>query len=133
MTIDEIRQVNQEAIIWDGLDEAIIGIATKEIDGPIIVTLNEASDILEIEIFDNEDETYDRFGRMEFGPIVAYDIDKIIEILSKDIVVDANDLSYSDTVEGEIYSIAYEYFEFNIEGLWAGPYTPIHIELPENE
>lgn len=133
MTLDEIYKINQKAVVWDGLNEAIIGIATKELNGPIIVTLDEASDMLNMEIFDNEDETYDRWGRREFGPIVVYDIDKIVEILSRNIEVDENNLTYGDSVEEERYAIAYEYFEYNIDGAWVGEFTPIHININEEE
>jgi hypothetical protein len=51
--------------------------------------------------------------RINLGPVVAYDIDKIIEILKLD---------------GMTHEEAYEYFEFNIKGAWMGEFTPIFIE-----
>lgn len=44
--------------------------------------------------------------------IVAYDKDKIIEILMKD-------MDYEEAIE---------YYEFNILGAWMGDFTPIFIE-----
>ena len=51
-----------------------------------------------------------RFGA---NPIVSYDYDKVIEILTKD-------MSYEDAVE---------YFEFNIIGAWVGETTPLFIKV----
>ena len=52
----------------------------------------------------------DRFG-ME--PSVAYDYNKVIEILTKD-------MSYEEAVE---------YFDFNIIGAWMGDTTPLYIKV----
>ena len=46
-------------------------------------------------------------------PSVAYDYDKVIEILTED-------MSYEDAVE---------YFEFNIIGAWMGETTPLFIRV----
>ena len=51
-----------------------------------------------------------RFGMQ---PSVAYDYDKVIEILTED-------MSYEDAVE---------YFEFNIIGAWVGETTPLFIRV----
>ena len=52
--------------------------------------------------------------------LIAYDLEKIIEILVKR--------------DGMSYEEAVEYFEFNIEGAWMGDNTPCFIDnnLPEN-
>jgi len=50
-----------------------------------------------------------QFGR---PPVVAYDYDKMIEVLMKD---------------GMTYEEAVEYFDFNIIGGWVGEYTPVFI------
>tara|TARA_R110000803_G_C11931351_1_gene315490 strand:- start:614 stop:865 length:252 start_codon:yes stop_codon:yes gene_type:complete len=50
---------------------------------------------------------------MQFGqePVVAYDYDKCLEILQKD-------MSYEDAVE---------YMEFNVVGAYMGIYSPVFI------
>ena len=52
--------------------------------------------------------TSHRFG-ME--PVIAYDYEKVIEILSKDMSEEE----------------AEEYFQFNIIGAWMGEFTPVFI------
>jgi hypothetical protein len=52
--------------------------------------------------------TCHRFGQ---EPVVAYDYEKCIEILMKDLSREA----------------AEEYFQFNIIGAWVGEYTPVFI------
>ena len=54
-----------------------------------------------------------RFGQ---DPLVAYDMDKVIDILRKDMPDDTD---------------ALEYFEYNIIGAWMGDKTPIFIETVE--
>ena len=51
--------------------------------------------------------------RINLGPVVAYSIDKIIEILIND-----NNMSYEDVME---------YFDYNIIGGWIGEETPVFI------
>jgi hypothetical protein len=53
-----------------------------------------------------------RFG---IQPIVAYDYQKVIDIL-------AEDMGHED---------AREYFDYNILGAWVGEATPIFIEIIE--
>jgi len=79
MTREDIAEINEEAIIYDGFDSAIIGYAE----------------------------------RINLGPVVAYDVEKMIKIL----------------IEGGIedYTEALEYFEYNIRGAWVGDYTPVFI------
>lgn len=76
---DEIEEINPDALLCDGFDEAIIGMAE----------------------------------RINLGPVVAYDTDKIVEILKLD---------------GMSHEEAYEYFEFNIKGAWMGDFTPVFIQ-----
>lgn len=83
MTREEIFEWNEEALICDGFDEAIIGMAE----------------------------------RINLGPVVAYDVNKIIKIL-----MDSNDMTYEE---------ANEYYEYNIVGAWMGEYTPIFINTNE--
>jgi hypothetical protein len=93
MIRDEIAEINPEALLIDGFDEAIIGMAE----------------------------------RIGFGPVVAYDVEKIIEILANDMEVEDDDLEDGQSIEEIKVSMAYEYFYFNIQGAWMGDYTPIFI------
>ncbi len=77
--IDFIGETNPEALLLDGFDDAIIGIAQ----------------------------------RINLGPVVAYDVEKILDILCKD---------------GMTYEEALEYYNFNILGAWMGEFTPIFVE-----
>ena len=77
---DEIAEVNEEALMCDGFDEAIIGMAE----------------------------------RINLGPVVAYSVEKIIEILM--------------TRDGMDYAEAYEYYSFNIVGSWMGENTPVFVD-----
>lgn len=79
MTRQEVLEILEEAMFWDGLDDAIIGTAER-------INLS----------------------------VVAYDIDKIIDILMKD---------------GMDYEEAIEYYDVNINGAWIGELTPVHIRL----
>lgn len=93
MTRDEIAEINPEALMCDGFDEAIIGMAE----------------------------------RINLGPVVAYDVEKILSILALDMEVDESDLEEGETIETLKYNMAYEYFEYNILGAWMGEFTPIFI------
>ena len=93
MTVDEIAEYNPEALVCDGFDEAILGMAE----------------------------------RINLGPVVAYDKDKMIEILMRDMDVSEDDLEEGETIEDKKYEMAIEYFEYNIIGAWMGEYTPIFI------
>jgi len=93
MTREEIAEINPDALICDGFDEAIIGMAE----------------------------------RINLGPVVAYSVDKIIEILMKDMEVDEEDLEEGDSIENLKYQMAYEHFEYNIKGAWMGEFTPVFI------
>jgi hypothetical protein len=79
MTREEIADINPEALLCDGFDEAIIGIAE----------------------------------RINLGPIVAYSVEKILDILIQR--------------DGMTYGEAQEYFDYNILGSWMGDNTPIFI------
>lgn len=93
MTRDEIAEINPEALMCDGFDEAIIGMAE----------------------------------RINLGPVVAYDVEKILNILALDMEVDESDLQEGETIENIKYSMALEYFEYNILGAWMGEFTPVFI------
>jgi hypothetical protein len=98
MIRDEIAEINPEALLLDGFDEAIIGMAE----------------------------------RINLGPIIAYDVEKIIEILANDMEVEEDDLVDDQSIEEVKISMAYEYFYFNIQGAWMGENTPIFITKLQN-
>lgn len=83
MTVEEVSEYNEEALICDGFDEAIMGVAE----------------------------------RINLGPVVAYKVGKILEILMKR--------------DGMNYGEALEYFEYNIKGAWMGEFTPVFIYTDE--
>ncbi len=93
MTIDDIAEINPDALTCDGFDDAIIGMAE----------------------------------RINLGPVVAYDVEKMIQILMKDMEVEEEELEEGETIENKKYEMAYEYFEYNIIGAWMGEFTPVFI------
>jgi len=95
MSRDEIEEINPDALLCDGFDEAIIGMAE----------------------------------RINLGPVVAYDVNKMIEILMKTMEPDEADLDEAETIEDAKYTMAYEYFEYNIKGAWLGEFTPVFITI----
>ena len=80
MTVEEIEDINPEALLCDGFDDAIIGMAE----------------------------------RINLGPVVAYNTEKMI-----DIMVERDGMTYEDAIE---------YFDYNILGAWMGEYTPVFIQ-----
>lgn len=70
-------------------------------------------------------------SRINFGPVVAYDVEKIIEILAKDMEPDADDILEHGGIEAAKYFIAKEYYDFNIVGGYHGPHMPIFVETLE--
>ena len=83
MTREEVAEYNEEALLCDGLDEAIIGVAE----------------------------------RINLGPVAAYSVEKIIEIL-----MERDEMTYEE---------AYEFFSYNIIGSWMGENTPVFIYTNE--
>jgi hypothetical protein len=79
MTREEIAEINPEALLCDGFDDAIIGMAE----------------------------------RINLGPVVAYSVSKIL-----DIMIERDGMTYEDAVE---------YYDYNIIGSWMGENTPIFI------
>lgn len=66
--------------------------------------------------------------RPNFGPIVAYSEEKIIEILSNDMEPDEDFLiEFDGDVETAKKFMAIEYYEYNIKCAWLGEGTPIII------
>jgi hypothetical protein len=62
--------------------------------------------------------------RPNLGPLVAYDEDKIIQILASQMETDADDLD-GRSVEEVKMEMAIEYYEYNIKCAWLGEGTPI--------
>ena len=79
MTPEEVAEYNEEALIVDGFDKAIIGVAE----------------------------------RINLGPVAAYDVETILEIL-----MERDEMDYEE---------ALEYFNYNIIGSWMGENTPVFI------
>ena len=79
LIIDQIREINPEAVIFDGLNDAIIGMGSQS-------------------------------GK---DSLLIYSAKKIIKLLVKG---------------GMKVDEAKEYYDFNIQGLWAGEMTPIIME-----
>ena len=65
--------------------------------------------------------------RINLGPVVAYDADKIIKILAKDMDVEEDDIEMYGDAESAKISMALEYFDYNIKGAWLGENTPVFI------
>ena len=85
MTREEIADINPDALMCDGFDDAIIGIAE----------------------------------RINLGPVVAYDVDKMIDIMVQR--------------DGMTHEEAIEFFDYNIIGAWMGEFTPVFIKKNEME
>lgn len=126
MDLDKLFQLNPSDVVWDGFNEAIIGMASKELNGPIIITYVEENEYQSFEIPLDLDDEIDRWERQSFGPIIAYNTDKIIEILMSSMICE-DDLDYSP------YTVALDYFEFNINDAWVGKFTPLHVSNNEKE
>lgn len=134
MTRDEIANINPSAILWDGLDGAIIGMANKDDNDPFIVTDSNGK-VVEIDYYEDDDseEIYDdRWGRVNFGPVVAYDIDTIIEILMLDMEVEENEIEEGQSIEDVKREMASEFFYYNIDGGFVGVFTPVHLHKKIN-
>lgn len=126
MDLDKLFQLNPSAIVWDGFNEAIIGMATKKLNEPIIITYVEENEYKSFELPSLLNDEIDRWERQSFGPIVVYNTDKIIEILMSSIICE-DDSDYSP------YIVALDYFEFNINDAWVGEFTPLHVSNKEIE
>ena len=79
MTREDIAEINPDALMCDGFDDAIIGMAE----------------------------------RINLGPVVAYSVSKIL-----DIMIERDGMSYED---------ALEFYDYNIVGAWMGENTPVFI------
>jgi len=80
MTREGVANLKSDAILWDGFDEAIIGMAKRTDFGPLII-YDETGEIkieLDEEYYDTFEEDEDKFDdwdRATFN-VVAYDTTK---------------------------------------------------------
>jgi hypothetical protein len=138
MTRDEVANLSSNAILWDDLDEAIIGLAKRTDFGPLVVydTTGEISIKLEeefYETFEEDEDRYDSWDRPTFEGVVVYDTTKVLGILMANMEVDESELFEGETIETAKYMMALEYFDYNIAGGFVGPMTPIHLILESPE
>ena len=141
MTREEIANINPQAILWDGLDEAIIGMVKRQngvlsfYDSNGEITPELAEYHYDPDNYEEGDDLYDKWGRAEFDGVVAYDMYAILRIFAKDMEVTAEDLAdYEGWPEEDIkMSMALEHFSYNTDGAYVGEFTPIHIVLEEKE
>ena len=64
--------------------------------------------------------------RPNLGPIVAYDEQKIIDILTEQMEPDADDLFDNDEMHVKL-EMALDYYGYNVKSAWMGENTPIII------
>jgi hypothetical protein len=140
MTRDEIASLSPKAVLWDGLDEAIIGLAKREDFGPLVIY--NADGIVDIKLdpsfyngFEDDDEfdSIDNWERPSFEGLVAYDVEKAIKILMNDMEVSDDDVEDGMTRDDAAYMMALEYFGYNVSGAFVGDYTPLHLFIEETE
>ena len=62
--------------------------------------------------------------RPNLGPIVAYDEEKIIDILIAQMEPDLDDLDGRDEFDVKV-EMAFDYYGYNIKSTWMGENTPI--------
>lgn len=138
MTRDEIASLSPNAIVWDDLDDAIIGLAKREDFGPLVIY--NSNGVVDVELdmeyyqdFSDDEDLIDNWDRGTFDGIVAYDIDKVIKILANDMEVSDEDVEVGSTREETAYMMALEHFGYNVAGGFVGEYTPLHLFLVETE
>lgn len=72
-------------------------------------------------------------SRINFGPVVAYDVQKLIELLATEMEVDEDDIEEYGSEEAAKAFRAREHYEFNIIGGYLGEMMPIFVETEEFE
>lgn len=104
MTKNEVIDlVDEEAILYDGFDSAIIGIAER-CGMPTVVC-------------------YDKDKVLNL-------LKKSFKITKKDL--DANEIADGVTLDQKKEEMAQEWFSYNTLGSWVGEYTPVFITLNTN-
>lgn len=98
MTRDRITELNPEAILYDGLDDAIIGVAER-INLNLVVA-------------------YDKSKAIDI-------IVQTMDISEDDLTAD--DIRNGVTVEDKRYEAGLEHFDYNVLGGWHGENTPVFI------
>ena len=63
--------------------------------------------------------------RINLGPLVTYNKEKIIEILSDQMEPDAGDIEMYGDEKSAKHFLAIEYFDFNVGGAYMGEGTPL--------
>tara|TARA_Y100000310_G_C20330231_1_gene644907 strand:+ start:153 stop:566 length:414 start_codon:yes stop_codon:yes gene_type:complete len=98
---DELRELNPDAILFDNLDEALVGIGSAYPGEPCaIYSEHKILSLLRVLVSDQS-----QLPEREFN------------------------FTYSPVPEDESYVAAEEWYEHNIACLHAGPFTPIIINL----
>ena len=140
MTRDEIASLSPNAILWDGLDEAIIGLAKRDDFSPLVIY--NSNGIVDIKLDSNfyesfeDDEVFDsidNWDRPNFEGLVAYDVEKAVKILMNDMEVSDDDIEDGMTRDDAAYMMALDYFSYNVSGAFVGDYTPLHLFIEETE
>ena len=94
MSVNNIKEwvadYNEEALLADGFDSAVLGMC-------------------------------ERFGN---DPVVAYDREKCIEIL-----MDEFAQNIDEDEDEDLYTMAVEYFDYNVAGAYVGENTPVFLTL----
>ena len=98
---DELRELNPEAILFDDLDEALVGIGSAYPGEPCAI--------------------YSEQKILRLLRVMMSDQSQLPER--------EYNFTYSPVPEDESYTAAVEWYEHNIACLHAGPYTPINIKL----
>jgi len=98
---DELRELNPEAILFDDLDEALVGIGSAYPGEPCAIYSEEKILSLLGVMMSDQSQLPEREGNFTYRPVP----------------------------EDESYTAAVEWYEFNIACLYAGPHTPIIINL----
>ena len=94
MSVNNIKEwvadYNEEALLADGFDSAVLGMC-------------------------------ERFGN---DPVVAYDREKCVEIL-----MDEFAQNIDEDEDEDLYTMAVEYFDYNVAGAYVGENTPVFLTL----
>lgn len=102
MTREQIAEFNPKALLCDGFDDAIIGIADRFSMEPVVA--------------------YDTIKILD---ILMTQMNVTQEDLTR------NDILNGISVEDKKYEMALEHFEYNIIGSWMGEGTPVFITIPQ--
>ena len=65
--------------------------------------------------------------RINLGPVAAYDTNKLIDLIAKEMEPEADEVEIHGDEESAKHFMAMEYFDYNIKGAWLGENTPVFI------